>query len=121
MKKNSSFIVTGLCFILLPLYNGCAVTIAPGDYYKNYDKQAEIIMNDSSKYEIASNWTVDSTSHIRGKGIRIYGKNDSSKISRVSIPQSDIRRLVIIDNVTPIYVEVAVVTALFIYELKTNK
>lgn len=90
-------------------------TISPNEYNKHYEEQAELILVDSSKYKLAPNWTVDSNYCIRGRGM--YSKNDSTKIFNVNIPISTISRLSVEDNITPIYFELIIASAIFIHML----
>ncbi len=90
-------------------------TISPNEYNKHYQEQAELVLVDSSKYKLAPNWTVDSNYCIRGRGM--YSKNDSTKIFNVNIPISDISRLSVEDDITPIYFELIIVSAIFIHML----
>ena len=90
-------------------------TINPDEYNKHYREQAELIMVDSSKYTLARNWTIDSNYCIRGRGM--YIKNDSTKILNVKIPIAGISQLSVEDNITPIYFELIIASAIFIHML----
>ncbi len=72
-------------------------------------------MVDSSQYKLARNWTIDSNYCIRGRGM--YMKNDSAKIGDVNIPISGIRQLSVEDNITPVYFELLIASAIFIHML----
>jgi len=90
-------------------------TISPNEYYNHYQEPAKIIMVDSSTYKLARNWTVDSNHCIRGRGL--YAKNDSTRILNVNIPISGVSRLVVEDNITPIYFELIIASIIFIHML----
>jgi hypothetical protein len=90
-------------------------TVSPNDYNKHYQEQAELVMVDSTRYKLAPNWRVDSNYCIRGHGM--YIKNDSTKMTNVNIPISGISRLSVEDNITPIYFEIIIASAIFIHML----
>ena len=115
MNGSRALITILLILVLLQVFTGCMTTISPSEYYKHYEDQAKLIMVDSSKYTLASNWIVDSNYCIRGRGK--YVKNDSTRILNVNIPISGISRLVIEDNITPIYFELIIASTIFIYML----
>ncbi len=104
-----------LFFLLTGISAGCMTVLRPNDYSKHYQDKAELIMIDSSKYTLASDWTVDSTQCIRGRGT--YSKDDSTRTGKVAIPLSGISKLTVEDNITPIYFEVLVVSAVFLHYL----
>jgi|SRR5208283_1710767 len=115
MNGSRTLIPILLILVVLQAFAGCMTTISPNEYNKHYQEQAELVLVDSSKYKLAPNWTVDSNYCIRGRGM--YSKNDSTKIYNVNIPISDIRRLSVEDNITPIYFEIIIVSAIFIHLL----
>src|SRR5208283_4596123 len=115
MNGNRALITILLILVVLQVFIGCMTTISPSEYNKHYQEQAELIMVDSSKYKLASNWTVDSNYCIRGRGM--YIKNDSTKIFYVNIPIPGISRLSVEDNITPIYFELIIASAIFIHIL----
>ncbi|MGA7160241.1 MAG: hypothetical protein WBZ48_04520 [Bacteroidota bacterium] len=90
-------------------------TISPSEYNKHYQEQAELVMVDSGNYTLARNWTIDSNYCIRGRGM--YMKNDSTKIVNVNIPISGVSRLSVQDDITPIYFEILIASAIFIHFL----
>ncbi len=114
---NASRALTTILLILIfvQAFAGCMATISPNEYHKHYQEDAELIMVDSSKYRLARNWTVDSNYCIRGRGM--YMKNDSAKILNVNLPISAIRQLSVEDNITPIYFELLIASAIFIHML----
>ena len=115
MNRSRPLIIALLILGLLQLFAGCMTTISPGDYNRHYQEQAELVMVDSSKYTLARNWTVDSNYCIRGRGM--YMKNDSTKIFNVNIPISGVSRLSVQDDITPIYFELLIASAIFIHFL----
>jgi hypothetical protein len=115
MNASRALTTILLILILVQIFTGCMATIYPNEYNKHYQENAELIMDDSSKYKLARNWTVDSNYCIRGRGM--YMKNDSAKIVNVNIPISGISHLSVEDNVTPIYFELIIASAIFIHML----
>ena len=115
MNISRALLTILLFVVLLHVVTGCMATISPNEYYKHYQDQAELMMVDSSEYKLAANWTVDSNYCIRGRGM--YMKNDSTRIFNVNIPISRISRLVVEDNITPIYFELIIASAIFIHIL----
>ena len=115
MNASRVLITVILIFILVQVFTGCMATIRPDEYNKHYQGQAELIMVDSSQYSLARNWTVDSNYCIRGRGM--YVKDDSTKIVNVNIPISGISRLSVEDNITPVYFELIIASAIFIHML----
>jgi|GEM_PF-2935716 len=102
--------------IMAIVFTGCVTTVSPNEYSKHYEEQVELTMLDSSKCTIARNWTIDSNYCISGRGM--YMKNDSIKRVNVNVPISRISRLSVVDNITPIYFELIIATAIFIHMLK---
>jgi hypothetical protein len=115
MNGSWTLITILLNLVLLQAFTGCMTTISPNEYHRHYQERAELIMVDSSTYKLASNWAIDSNYCIRGRGMQI--KNDSAKIFNVNIPISGISRLVIEDNITPIYFELIIASVIFIHML----
>ncbi len=115
MTDGSRAFIIILILLSLQVFTGCMATINPDEYSKHYQDRAELITVDSSKYKLASNWRVDSNYCIRGRGM--YVKDDSTRILNVNIPISSIRRLVVEDNITPIYFELIIVSVIFIHML----
>jgi hypothetical protein len=114
---NASRALTTILLILnmVQVFTGCMTTISPNEYNNHYQENVELILVDSSKYRLARNWTVDSNYCIRGRGM--YMKNDSAKIVNVNIPISGISHLSVEDNITPIYFELIIASAIFIHML----
>lgn len=104
-----------LILVLMQVSISCMATINPSEYTKHYQEQADLTMIDGSRYTLARNWTIDSNYCIRGRA-RIT-KNDSSKIGNVNIPISGISRLSVEDNITPVYFELIIASAVFIHML----
>ena len=98
------------------VFTGCVTTVSPNEYSRHCEEQVELTMLDSSKYTIARNWTIDSNYCISGRGM--YMKNDSIKRVNVNVPISRVSRLSVVDNITPIYFELIIATAIFIHMLK---
>ena len=115
MNQSRTLIALLLILILFQALTGCMATIGPNEYHNYYKEPAKIIMVDSSTYKLARNWTVDSNYCIRGRGM--YVKNDSTRILNVNIPISDVSRLVVEDNITPIYFELIIASVIFIHML----
>ena len=115
MNGNHVLITILLTLVLLLVFTGCMATISPDEYNKHYQEQAELVMLDSSKYKLARNWTIDSNFCILGRGM--YIRNDSAKLVKVNIPISGISRLSVEDNITPLYFELIIVSAIFIHML----
>ncbi len=112
MKRSQLFIIIVLSVVLLQVFAGCMTAISPREYSQHYQDQAELIMADSSRYKLASDWRVDSNYYICGRGMHI--KKDSSNVSDVRVPLSNIKRFVVEDNITPIYFEIIIASAVFI-------
>ena len=72
-------------------------------------------MADGSRYKLASNWRIDSTDCIRGRGLHI--KNDSTTVTDVKVPISEVNQLVVVDDTTIIYLELAIASAIFVHML----
>ena len=115
MNRNQPLVIVFLSFLLLSQTDGCAVTISPDQYYRHCDEQAELIMADGSKYKLASNWKIDSTDCIRGRGLHI--KNDSTSVTDIKVPISEVNQLIVVDDISMIYLELAIASAIFIHML----
>ena len=115
MNRNQSVVIFIISLVLLSQFAGCVVTVSPDQYYRHCDKQAELIMADGSRYKLASNWRIDSIDCIRGRGLHI--KNDSTMLADVRVPISEVNQLIVVDNITMIYWELAIATAIFIHML----
>ena len=115
MNASRALTTILLILILVQIFTGCMATIGPNEYNKHYQENADLIMVDRSKYKLARNWTVDSNYCIRGRGM--YMKNDSAKIVNVNIPISGISQLSVEDNISPIYFELIIASAIFIHML----
>lgn len=98
METMSSLRI-GIFILLTIIMAGCARTVAIEES-ERYDGQGvTITTKDSTTYDLASGWKVDSLHNVSGRGLRTRG--DISEAFKGTIQSSIIERLSVVDSVTP--------------------
>jgi hypothetical protein len=90
----------------------CAKTIPLTKSEEYNDRTVHIMAKDGVKYELGPGWKTDSLQNISGIGFKIA--NDSSAYFKGSIPSSEIEQLTFVDNVTPAFILIASLSAIWL-------